>query len=432
MTSKKITVLPAADALTGAELLAVVQDGDTQRSTLNAVNAFILNGLAETIRDTVGDALTDSPTIAFDVDDAGDTIGAHVPDGAITDDKLASDSVTTVKILDANVTIEKLSLALQALIARIPPVPDTNSDTAAGASYTLIIETDNNGIFCFGGTAGKYGIYDWTTQTWTEGTLTGASVLLYTWVSYAPASDLIWAGTTTVTHTINPATKVATNITGTSGAVIAAVYNPISQLMYGILGADAHVYEFNPATGAVVRTFNYVGASAGFRGIGCDIVNGNIYVQAENTGSGGWVAEIPYVAFNAAARVSSGVNVGNMAQGDSMAVDGINKRLLLFGGTIIVYIDLSVSGAMAAKEIVINNTNYLAYSPVLERIYYTSGPSKYTLNRIDPSADDAAAEATAYIVPDASGQANRRFIASRTTPFLYMLTSTPNLIRIRG
>jgi len=63
----------------------------------------------EMAQDAVGGILTDSSTIDFTYNDAGNTITAIVIDSSISAAKLASDSVTTVKILDANVTAAKLA-----------------------------------------------------------------------------------------------------------------------------------------------------------------------------------------------------------------------------------------------------------------------------------------------------------------------------------
>jgi hypothetical protein len=358
-----------------------------------------------------------------------------IANDAVTTPKIADDAVTTPKIIDLAVTEAKLSAALQEQIARIPMVPDMQSQTPAQSPvYTVLIATTNNGIIALGGGAGKFGKFNWSTHVWTEGTCTGASAVTYVWAIYIPGADIVWAGNNTVVHTINPSTMVATAITGATGALIAAVYNPVADKVYGIMTGSTTIKEMDKTAGTVARTFAYATAAAGYAGIGVHPTTGALYLQANNNGSGCWLIEVPYVAFNAVSRSSGFSAAEPMAATDHVLVDPDGEWALLVKRSYadFSYYDISVSGALSHLDITGLSvvSNRACYHPTKQRLYLACLAAMQTLFRIDPTAVDATAEAVAKIELNTAGT-TINFLVVGADDLIYALSSSGTLMRIR-
>lgn len=76
MANTKVSNFAAASALTGADLVPVIQGGTQKKSTAADIGTFVRSeaAMAELIRDTVGAALVAGSNMTITVNDAGDTI----------------------------------------------------------------------------------------------------------------------------------------------------------------------------------------------------------------------------------------------------------------------------------------------------------------------------------------------------------------------
>lgn len=98
--------LPEADSLSGSELLAVVQDRNNKKISVDAFNKQVIDNLPDKYIKTrnIADLAITTPKI----NDLAVTT-PKIANSTVTEDKLATNSVTTHKIKDKNVTNSKIA-----------------------------------------------------------------------------------------------------------------------------------------------------------------------------------------------------------------------------------------------------------------------------------------------------------------------------------
>jgi hypothetical protein len=106
MADEKISALPNAAALAGANIFPVLQGGANVKATLTQ-----LLTLVAAISSLTGDVTATGPGAAAATIGAKKVTTAKIDDAAVTATQLATDAVTTAKILNANVTLAKLANA---------------------------------------------------------------------------------------------------------------------------------------------------------------------------------------------------------------------------------------------------------------------------------------------------------------------------------
>lgn len=301
-------------------------------------------------------------------------------------------------------------------------------------AWTMMVATTNNGVVCFGGaTGGKFGKFDWTTFTWTEGVCTGATVAAYTWAIYVPSVDLIWAGTSAgaATHTINPSTMVATDISGSSGVIGNAVYNPVSGFVYGYVASSSTIKEMNATTGVVARSFNYTTASSGYHSIGVHTVSGALYLIQKNTGSGPFWLEVPYSAFNAVSHSVSCLNAPTLVNNQRIAVDPVNGRCVWWGASTIgvayaigsaTSVDIVGRLASGGGQICYNTTNGYFYCIYLASLLFAA--------RVDGSTVFLASKFVTGLASGLTVSQMKHIIYDSVTDRIYVLTNAGSMIRL--
>lgn len=302
-------------------------------------------------------------------------------------------------------------------------------------AWTMMVATANNGVICFGGaTAGKFGKFDWSTYTWTEGLCTGATVAAYTWAIYVDSVDLIWAGTSpgAATHTINPSTMVATDISGSSGVIGNAEYSPVSGYVYGYTLGSSTIKEMNATTGAVNRSFNYATASSGYHSIGVHSVSGAIYLIQKNTGSGPFWLEVPYVAFNAVSHSVSCANAPTLVDNRRIAIDPVNGRCVWWGAstigvayTIASATSVDIAGRLSSSggQICFNANNGFFYCLYLASLFWSA--------RIDGSTKFLASKFVTNLISGLAATSQlKHIIYDRISDRVHVLTNAGTMIRL--
>jgi hypothetical protein len=148
--SDKLSNLDPAAALTGAELVYVVQAGVQKRSTVNEIVALALGGgaTAELIRDAIGTALLAGAGVTVTVNDAGDTITIASTITQYTDE-MARDALGAALVAGAGVTITVNDAGDTITIAAsggggMSPITFKPYDSEPPASNYPQIDTRNN------------------------------------------------------------------------------------------------------------------------------------------------------------------------------------------------------------------------------------------------------------------------------------------------
>lgn len=297
------------------------------------------------------------------------------------------------------------------------------SAAAPGAGHNLLISAPNDGLIAMGSvTAGAWSVYDTITGTFTSGTFTGAAVAAYTWAIYVSGPDLIWAGNGSVTHAIDPTTKVATDITADTGVLKNANYNAVANKVYGFSAGTNIVKEMHPSTGVVSRTYAISGQT-GYELISHDPTNGDIVLltlTASGGGSGNVWKVVPYVAFDAVSLSQSTGYNGTYHVDDRITVDP-NTRLayaVRWGSGIVHCLKLSDGTYRSNDPAMVVGGAYAVYHAATQRVYL-GGANRLWLFRIDPTSNAAVDVEAANALHSALGA---HTLVSHTDGFLYSLS----------
>lgn len=195
----------ATGGISSTTVQAAIAELDSEKAATSHTQASsTITDFTEAVQDVVGAMTVGGTALTATYSDAGGTVTLDVDNSGITATQLASDAVTTAKILDGNVTYAKLEVPVFALVSR----SSTSVTTATLTDIVWDSETDASSMHSSGTftiPSGKGGFYQCQVQvSFASGTTGIQLIAVINGTSYKLRSTFDYSGNAEVGSIILP------------------------------------------------------------------------------------------------------------------------------------------------------------------------------------------------------------------------------------